>query len=145
MRSGTEAMPAIAAFGAACAALKKSAAADMQAMAALRDKLVERIGEVPGAEILGYGEAPHIVSLSVPGLRSQGLINCLQDREIYVSAGSACAKGHRSHVLSALGCSNAQIDSAIRVSFSRDNVPSDVDVFLAALRESVDQLRGGRH
>ena len=144
MRSGTEAMPAIAAFGAACAALRKSAAADMQGMAALRDELVRRIGEVPGAEVLGFGEAPHIVCLSMPGLRSQGLINCLQDREIYVSAGSACAKGHRSHVLTALGCSNEQIDGAIRVSFGRENTPFDVDAFLAALRESIDQLRRGR-
>ena len=144
LRSGTEAMPAIAAFGAVCKAGKQTAAADMAHMAALRDLLIARIGEVPGAQILASGEAPHIVSLSVPGLRSQGLINCLQDRDVYVSAGSACSRGHRSHVLSALGCSNEQIDGAIRVSFGRDNRAEDVDAFLRALSESVIQLRGGR-
>ena len=144
LRSGTEALPAIAAFGAACAAGKQTAAQDMAAMAVLRDALAERIGEVPGAKLLGVGAAPHIVSLSVPGLRSQGLINCLQDREVYVSAGSACSRGHRSHVLTALGCTPEEIDGAIRVSFGRENRPEDVDAFLAALRESVDQLKGGR-
>ena len=140
-RSGTEPMPAIAAFGAACRALLPTAKADMAAMAALRDTLLERISEVPGAVLLGCGEAPHIVSLSIPGLRSQVIINDLQDEGVYVSAGSACSRGHRSHVLTAAHADARAIDGAIRVSFSRENTPEDVDALIAALQKTAHRLR----
>ena len=72
-------------------------------MAKVRDYGREVLRTVPGLVLTGAQTAPHIISLSLPGLRSQGIINCLQDKEIYVSAGSACARGHRSHVLAAMG------------------------------------------
>ena len=134
LRSGTEAVPAICAFGAAAEALRKTAREDMAAMASLRDRLVAALKELDGVQILGVGAAPHIVSLSIPGLRSQLIINRLQDMEIYVSAGSACSRGHRSHVLLAAGADNRAIDGAVRVSFSRDNTPEDVDKLIEGLK-----------
>ena len=91
---------------------------------------------------MGKGDAPHIVSLSLPGLRSQGIINCLQDRGICVSAGSACAKGHRSHVFEAMGVEPRVIDGAIRVSFSRENTLEDVAALRDALLHARDILKG---
>lgn len=134
-RSGTESVPLIAGFGAACQAGSAAARADMAHMAALRDSLRAQLQQLPGVQLLAPGEAPHIVSLSVPGVRSQELINRLQDREIYVSAGSACAKGHRSHVLEALGLPAAVIDGSIRVSLSRESTQAEIDYFVQALRE----------
>ena len=78
----------------------------------------------------------------LPGLRSQGIINCLQSDGIYVSAGSACSKGHRSHVLEAMHLSPAVIDGSIRVSFSRDNTEADVDALCQALLHAKQTLKG---
>ena len=139
-RSGTESIPAIAAFGAACAALQPTALADQRKMRRKSALLRERLSALPGVVLLGAGDAPHIVSLSVPGLRSQGLINCLQDEEVYVSAGSACAKGRRSHVLEAMGVAPELIDGAIRVSLSRETADEELECFLRALQNAVRRL-----
>ena len=139
LRSGTEAMPAIVGFGAACGAMDLKT--EPARLAALRDRCREALAEVPGLVFLGRGDAPHIVTVSVPGLRSQGLINCLQERGIYVSAGSACARGHRSHVLEAMGLDSRVIDGAIRISFGRENTPEDVDALKEAMLEAVHRLR----
>ena len=134
LRSGTEAVPAICAFGAAAEAMRKTAREDMAHMASLRDSLVEELRQLPGVQILGVGAAPHIVSLAIPGLRSQLIINRLQDMEIYVSAGSACSRGHRSHALLASGADNRAIDGACRVSFSPENTREDVSALIDALK-----------
>ncbi len=67
----------------------------------------------------------------------QNTINLLQDQGICVSAGSACAKGHRSHVLSAMGLPPETIDSAFRVSISRDTTREDLEALFRVLREEV--------
>jgi cysteine desulfurase len=72
----------------------------------------------------------------VPAVRSQELINRLQDREVYVSAGSACAKGHRSHVLEALNLDPAVIDGSIRVSLSKYTTEEEIAQFLSVLTEA---------
>lgn len=134
-RSGTEGLPAIVGFGAACEAGRKTANADIAHMAHLRDMAREELGKIDGVTLFGACAAPHIVGMSVPGHRSQELINRLQDREIYVSAGSACAKGHRSHVLEAMGLPAQVIDGAIRVSFSAENTEDDVRVLVQTVKE----------
>ena len=138
LRSGTEALPAIVGFGAACAAC--SPRAEIAHLTMLRDLCRQQLAQVPGLVFTAQGDAPHIVSIAVPGLRSQGLINCLQDRAIYVSAGSACAKGHRSHVLEAMHLDPRVIDGAIRISFSRENTPEDVAALTNALLDAVQRL-----
>ncbi len=78
---------------------------------------MESLSGLEGLCINGAHDAPHILSLSIPGLPTQNSINLLQDRGICVSAGSACAKGHRSHVLTAMGLSiNLLQDRGICVS-----------------------------
>ena len=139
-RSGTENVPGICGFGAAAAAT--DAAADIAKMARLRDLAREILPEVPGLVLIGAQEAPHIVNLSLPGVRSQGIINCLQSEGIFVSAGSACSKGHRSHVLEAMKLAPAVIDGSVRVSFSAENEEQDVYALREALIKAKQPLKG---
>ena len=139
-RSGTEGLPAIVGFGAACAAMQIPE--EIRQLSQLRDLCRQELADVPGLVFLGKGDAPHVVNVAIPGVRSQGLINCLQSRDIYVSAGSACAHGHRSHVLEAMGAPMAAIDGSIRISFGRENVPEDVLALKEALLDAKRQLKG---
>ena len=141
-RSGTENLPGICGFGAACADQLPRLESGIAHMQKLRDLCRETLADVPGLVLLGKQAAPHIVNLSIPGLRSQGIINCLQDHDIYVSAGSACSRGHRSHVLEAMHLPPAVIDGSIRVSFSPENTEADVAALHDALCEAVRVLKG---
>ena len=82
------------------------------------------------------------ISLAVPGVRSQGIIGCLQQRGIYVSAGSACAKGHRSHTLTAMKLSPEIMDSSFRISLSRENTMEDVVALLLGIRAVLEWNKG---
>ena len=119
-RSGTEGTPAIFGFAAACEACKATFTQDIARERALLEALVEKLCKLEGLKINGAHEAPHILSLAIPGLPTQNSINILQDAGICVSAGSACAKGHRSHVMTAMGLKPEIIDGAFRVSICRD-------------------------
>ena len=126
MRSGTEATPAILGFAAACEALRPTFQADISREKKLLESCIAQLSSMEGVVISGAHEAPHILSLSIPGVPTQNTINILQDAGICVSAGSACAKGHRSHVLSAMGLSPEIIDSSFRVSLSRESTEEDI-------------------
>ena len=141
LRSGTENVPMILGFGAACRRAADHLADKLQAMNTLKEYCLAELAEkVPQAVVLGSHQAPHIISLAVPGVRSQGLIGCLQQREVYVSAGSACSRGHRSHVLEALSVPGDLIDGSVRISFCFDTTKEEIDAFITALSESVTQL-----
>ena len=137
-RSGTEATPAIVSFGAACAGLNIKE--EIEHLTKLRNLCREALADVPKLVFLGKGDAPHVVTISIPGLRSQGIINCLQDHGIYVSAGSACAKGHRSHVLEAMDVPAEVIDGAVRISFGRENAEEDIPKLKEALLDAIERL-----
>ena len=137
-----EGLPAIAAFAAACRAALPKRTESIARQRRLLAQAQELLRAIDGVQLLGAQEAPHILNLAVPGVRSQGLINALQERDIYVSAGSACSKGHRSHVLEALHLPPAVIDGSVRVSFSGDNTEADVDALVEALLEAKQTLKG---
>lgn len=132
-RSGTEGTPAIFGFAAACAALAPTLKADISREKALLDGLVESLSGLEGLCINGAHDAPHILSLSIPGLPTQNSINLLQDRGICVSAGSACAKGHRSHVLTAMGLDGNVIDGSFRISLSRETTSQELEALKTAI------------
>ena len=132
-RSGTEATPAIFAFAAACEAVSKSLAEDSAREKELLAKYAEKIEALDGVVINGAHEAPHILSLSIPGVPTQNSINILQDAGLCVSAGSACAKGHRSHTLTAMQLSPQVMDGSFRVSLSRDTTEDDMDALIAGI------------
>lgn len=129
-RSGTEGTPAIFGFAAACGALYPTFRQDIQREKALLEDCVERLSRMEGVVINGAHDAPHILSLSIPGVPAQNSINILQDAGICVSAGSACAKGHRSHVMEAMGLPPEVIDGSFRVSFSRETTQAEIDALV---------------
>lgn len=134
-RSGTEGMPAIMGFGAACAAAYPTLQQDVADMKKLLDSTITALSGLEGLTINGAHDAPHILSLSIPGLPTQNTINILQDRGICVSAGSACAKGHRSHVLEAMGVPAPVIDGSFRISLSRENTAEELEMLVRVLKE----------
>ena len=137
MRSGTEATPAIFGFAAACTALSATLKDDMAREKQLLDAAIEELSTLNGLVINGAHEAPHILSLAIPGLPTQNTINILQDHGICVSAGSACAKGHRSHVLEAMRVAPEVIDGSFRISISRQTTQEELAKLVHVIRQEV--------
>ena len=139
--SGTEPLPAIVGFGAAAAALPDPKQS-LEKMRSLRRYLLEKVKTIPGVSVNSPAEGlPYILNLSAAGIPSQVMINYLSERGIYVSAGSACKKGHRSEVLTVMGLPPARIDSAIRVSMSRYTTFSELDAFADELLTATKTIR----
>ncbi len=141
MFSGTEPLPAIAGLAAAVNALPP-VNSSLEDMRILRNHTVSMLKTVPNVEINSPADGlPYIINMSVTGIPSQVLINYLSDKGIYVSAGSACKKGHRSEVLSAMGLPPRVIDSAIRVSMSRFTTAQEMEIFVSAVNDAVKNIR----
>jgi cysteine desulfurase len=136
-RSGTEATPAILGFAAACCALNATLKEDLQRERQMLEALIAALEQCPGIKINGAHDAPHILSLGIPGLPTQNTINILQDHGICVSAGSACAKGHRSHVMTAMNLPPEVIDGSFRVSLSRETTQEELLKLVQVLTEEV--------
>ena len=140
-RSGTEGTPAIFGFAAACGVGAATFKADIDREKELLNYAIEKIEAMEGIRVNGAHEAPHILSLSVPGVPTQNTLNLLQEDGICISAGSACAKGHRSHVLTAMNLPPEVIDGAFRVSLSRETTKEEIDALLKSLEEKVLPFR----
>ena len=136
-RSGTEGTPAIFGFAAACAAMAKTFREDIQREKQYLDILIKELSTMNGLVINGAHDAPHILSLAVPGLPTQNSINILQDHGICVSAGSACAKGHRSHVLTAMHIAPESIDGSFRVSLCRHTTPEELNKLINVIQQEI--------
>lgn len=142
LRSGTEAVPAIAAFGEAIGTLPP-APAQMAHYTALRERLIDQLRPFHNVVLhTPKNGVPYILNFSVVGFKSETLVHFLAERGIYVSAGSACAKGHESHVLKALELPKEEIASSLRVSLCMDNRPEDIDALTHALSDAVATLAG---
>ena len=137
-RSGTEGTPAIFGFAAACAECAATLKEDIRTEAELLAYALQKLESMEGVVVNGAHEAPHILNLSIPGVPTQNTINILQDAGICVSAGSACAKGHRSHVMTAMHLSPEIIDSSFRVSLCRDNTQTDMEDLLNGIQAVLD-------
>lgn len=136
-RSGTEGTPAIFGFAAAAEAVRETYQADISREKELISFLEDRLSSLAGVVINGAHEAPHILSIAIPGVPTQNSINILQDADICVSAGSACAKGHRSHVLTAMGIDPNIIDSTFRVSLCRDTTREELETLAETIEERI--------
>ena len=136
-RSGTEGTPAIFGFAAACQAVSATFSEDRQRESALIEVLAQTLEAVPGVRVNGCHEAPHVLSLSIPGIPTQNTINILQDHGICVSAGSACAKGHRSHVLTAMKLPPEVMDSSFRVSICRHTTQDELDTLVNVIKTDI--------
>ncbi len=137
LRSGTENLPAIAAMTLA-AELSKGGGDQVPA---LKARLKELLLSIPGASLNGGDRSsPYILNVSFDGIRSEVMLNALNGKEIYVSAGSACssAKSGGSYVIRAMG---GAADNAIRFSFSRFNTMEEIETAAAAVKEAVELWR----
>ena len=135
-RAGTENVPYICAFGEAVRIGHEHAALYQEQMRTLREETAARLErENPGLITIGGG-APHILSISLPGYRSEVLMNFLEARGIYVSRSSACKRGARSHVLEAMGLDSRVIDGAIRIGLSRYTTAEELDEFCRAIYDA---------
>ena len=141
MRSGTEAVPLIAGFMGALEELgeisKNLGYVNELNLYARKAFLESGFAEINSPEdALSY-----ILNISVTGYRAETLLHFLESRGIFVSSGSACAKGEASHVLKALGLNKKRSDSALRISFSKNNTKEDIDLTVAALETATKKLR----
>lgn len=140
LRPGTEASAQIAGLGSAAQRIDPKAVTGHCAM--LKQRLLAGVAALPAVRVNSPESAlPAVVNLSVRGVRSETMLHFLAERGVYVSSGSACAGGEKSHVLYAMGLPANIIDSALRVSFSKLSNESDVDAFLAALADGIARLR----
>lgn len=139
-RAGTEATAQIAAFAAACDVAMPMLAENAIKMQKEREEIIRRLkADIPELRVLGGG-APHILSISLPGWRSEVLMNFLEARNVYVSKSSACKKGGRSHVLEAMGLDSRTIDGALRIGLSRYTTQEDIDALCIGLRDAHHSL-----
>ena len=136
-RSGTEGTPAIFGFAAACTAVSATFKEDAKREKEMIASLAEKLSALEGVCINGIHEAPHVLSVSIPSVPTQNTINILQDHGICVSAGSACAKGHRSHVLTAMKVDPQQIDASFRISLSRETTTEELDMLYTVIRDEI--------
>lgn len=137
IRPGTEPCPSICAMGAAVRELSSKKGRKVY-IDELNKYCRKRLNETDGITINSDEDClPYIINFSAVGLRSETLLHFLAERGIYVSSGSACAKGQKSHVLAALGLPENITDSAIRISFSEENSKEDIDVLIKCLEEAL--------
>lgn len=141
LRSGTESVPLIAALGGAVDELKITAS--LKTMKELHAYAVERLSSLDGLVINTPDRdiLPYIINISVIGYRSETLLHFLEQQDIFVSSGSACAKGKGSYVLTEMRLSADLTDSALRISFSKNNTFEDIDKLCEALKTAQSTLR----
>ena len=144
LRSGTEPMPMIGAFGAAVKALPDPAES-LKQMQTLSDYCREQLSTIDGVVFNSPADAlPYIVNFSTMSVRSETMIHFLSAQNIYVSGGSACSGGKESYVLTAMNVGRPAVRSSIRVSFSRYSTKGDVDALVAAVARGVKTLAKGK-
>ena len=147
MRSGTDNVPGAAGLAAACRIACTNLEANAAVMRSLKNHLVRGLKELDQVVVHspeGAEGAPHIVSAAFVGVRSEVLLHALEDRGIYVSAGSACSSNKKlpvSPVLKEMGLPKEEQESTLRFSFSEENTIEEVDECLQALREFLPVLR----
>ncbi len=146
MRSGTENVPGIAAFGAAVRYRRRNFREHAAHLTALRERLLSSLSKTSAlAEVkanIPPTAAPHIVSLTLPRIKSETMLHFLSSEGVYVSSGSACSS-HDAHISSAMlsfGLSTREADTTIRVSFGTQNTVEDVDAFVDLLAAGVQNL-----
>ena len=146
MRSGTENVAGIAALARAAEIMYSNLDADMNRLYELRDMFIQGVSQIDKVKVngcVGTESAAHIVSLSVSGVRSEVLLHALEDKGIYVSAGSACSsnKPQPSATLKAIGIEKDLLHSTIRFSFSVFTTEEEIQYTVQTLREIIPELR----
>jgi len=149
MRSGTENVPAIAGLGQAAKDMYANLEANRKHLFALKERLAERLSKVEGVTLNGIPEegilatAPHVLSVSFAGIRSEVLLHALEEKGVYVSSGSACSSNHPdiSGTLVAIGVKKELLDATLRFSFSVTTTMEEIDYAADCVESLLPQLR----
>lgn len=140
LRSGTESLPLIGAFAKAVELAPRPGEL-LPRMEELHHRLREGLRAIPGVELNSPQEGlPYIVNFSALGVRAETMLHFLAEREVYVSAGSACGKAAPSHVLAAMGLPKERVGSALRASLSRFTTEEDVQALCEGVRTGLESL-----
>lgn len=146
LRSGTENVPGIAAFGEAVRIGKANLKERFERLSNLRDYLIERLESTEGVKEISItkpkSHAPHIINVTLPKIKSETMLHYLSSLGIYVSSGSACSSHgvHSPSALTAFGRSEAEADSSIRISLSHRNTKEDIDALIDGLASGIARL-----
>lgn len=141
LRSGTESMPLIEGFVSAIKVMP-----DINKQLNITSELFKYAKEkLRNTNLVKFNSPenclPYILNISVEGYKAEPLLNAFSMQDIFLSKGSACAKGQRSYVLKECGLDNDRIDSALRISFSRYNTKEEIDIFIDTLINITNRLR----
>lgn len=142
IRSGTESVPLIAGFGAAVDKLMPTLNERYEKVCGLKDFLINKISAIDGVAVNSPENGlPYIVNISAAGRRSEIMLHYLEQKEIYVSSGSACSKGAQSGVLAEFGVGRREADSALRISMTAETTEDELEAFVSALAEGISKIR----
>ena len=143
VRSGTESVPLIAAFGAAVDKFRPTIAERYERVSQLKAHLLEKIGGIENVAVNSPSDgSPYVINISAVGKRSEIMLHFLENKGIYVSSGSACSKGQQSGVLGEFGISGKRADGAVRISITAQTTEEELDDFAEALAEGMTKIRG---
>ena len=149
MRSGTENVPGIAGIGQAAADMYAKLSENREHLYSLKERLNERLSAMEGVTVNGIpaegvrATAPHVVSASFAGIRSEVLLHALEEKGVYVSSGSACSSNHPdiSGTLVAIGVKKELLDATLRFSFSVETTMEEIDYAADCVEQLLPQLR----
>lgn len=143
IRSGTESVPLIAAFGAAVDKFRPTIAERYERVSQLKAHLLGKIGGIENVAVNSPSDgSPYVINISAVGKRSEIMLHFLESKGIYVSSGSACSKGQQSGVLGEFGISGKRADGAVRISITAQTTEEELDEFAEALAEGMTKIRG---
>lgn len=142
MRSGTENVPGIAGMALAAEITYNGLEEKMEHLRQLKEHLISELTQIDDV-YSNSGDAPHIASITFKGVRSEVMLHALEEREVYVSSGSACSsnKQHASGTLKAIGLPHDKLESTLRFSFSPENTMEQVDYAVECCRQLLPVLR----
>ena len=142
-RSGTENVYGIASFGEASREHYANLDKEIAHMNNIRSYLIEKLQNTEGVSLnLPESSAPHILNLTVTGIRSEITLHDLSSKGVYVSSGSACSSNapkKANNPLTAFGLDTKMADSAIRVSLCPENTVEEADYFIQCLKETIEK------
>ena len=143
IRSGTESVPLIAAFGAAVDKFRPTIAERYERVSQLKAHLLGKMGGIENVAVNSPSDgSPYVINISAVGKRSEIMLHFLESKGIYVSSGSACSKGQQSGVLGEFGISGKRADGAVRISITAQTTEEELDEFVEALAEGMTKIRG---
>lgn len=146
MRSGTENVPAYAGLGVAAEEIYTDFDKKIAHMHSIRDHFIDEVLQIDGVTVNGrcnHENAPHVVSVSIEGIRAEVMLHTLEEKNVYVSAGSACSSNHPaiSSTLKSIGVKQNLLDSTIRFSFCVNTTMEEVDYAISVMRDVIPKLQ----